>query len=95
VANKIGDNTTMNWINILVPVLEAILFLAPFIRYVYSYGQTQQKQEDEIRHLKDRLEKQESNAMGIATMISNLQTAVAKLETKIDFLLENNVNGKE
>jgi Ca2+/Na+ antiporter len=85
----------MNWINILVPVLEAILFLAPFIRYVYSYGQTQQKQEDEIRHLKDRLEKQESNAMGIATMISNLQTAVAKLETKIDFLLENNVNGKE
>jgi hypothetical protein len=85
----------MNWINILVPALEAILFLAPFIRYVYSYGQTQQKQEDEIRHLKDRLEKQESNAMGIATMISNLQTAVAKLETKIDFLLENNVNGKE
>lgn len=85
----------MNWINIVIPVLEAILFLAPFIRYVYSYGQTQQKQEDEIRHLKDRLEKQESNAMGIATMISNLQQSVAKLETKIDFLLENNKNGKE
>lgn len=85
----------MNWINLIIPVLEAILFLAPFIRYVYSYGQTQQKQEDEIRHLKDRLEKQESNAMGIATMISNLQQSVAKLETKIDFLLENNKNGKE
>ncbi len=85
----------MNWINILIPVLEAILFLAPFIRYVYSYGQEQQRQEDEIRHLKDRLEKQESNAMGIATMISNLQQSVAKLETKIDFLLENNKNGKE
>lgn len=85
----------MNWINIVIPVLEAILFLAPFIKYVYSYGQTQQKQEDEIRHLRDRLEKQESNAMGIATMISNLQQSVAKLETKIDFLLENNKNGKE
>lgn len=85
----------MNWINIVIPVLEAILFLAPFIKYVYSYGQTQQKQEDEIRHLRDRIEKQESNAMGIATMISNLQQSVAKLETKIDFLLENNKNGKE
>lgn len=76
------------WVNIVIPIAEAVLFVAPFVKFVYSYGQKQQRLEDEIKHLKDRLDKTESNHLAIATMISNIQQAIAKLETKLDFLIE-------
>lgn len=76
------------WVNIVVPIAEAVLFVAPFVKFVYSYGQKQQRLEDEIKHLKDRLDKTENNHLAIATMISNIQQAIAKLETKLDFLIE-------
>jgi septal ring factor EnvC (AmiA/AmiB activator) len=76
------------WVNIIIPVAEAVLFVAPFVKFVYSYGQKQQRLEDEIKHVKDRLDKTENNHLAIATMISNIQQAIAKLETKLDFLIE-------
>ena len=77
----------------MVPILEAILFLAPFIKYVYSYGQKQQAQDDSIKHIKERLERVENSHNGLMLMVSNLQNSITKIETKLDLIIENKIKG--
>jgi uncharacterized membrane-anchored protein YhcB (DUF1043 family) len=88
----------MTWQTLVVPLIEAVIFALPVIALIHNSGKHQQKTEDDINHLRERLDEQDKRAnermekletKHEATMVtvSGIQSCIARIEAKLDILI--------
>lgn len=71
----------------VIPVLEAVGFLIPFIVYVNKVSKNEQRQEDRLEHLEARCAALEGNHVTLATLLHNIENNLTRVETKIDLII--------
>jgi preprotein translocase subunit YajC len=88
----------MTWQTLVVPLIEAVIFALPVIALIHNSGKHQQKTEDDINHLRERLEEQDKRANermekleakheNTLITVSGIQSCVARVESKLDLLM--------
>lgn len=88
----------MTWQTLVVPLIEAVIFALPVIVLIHNSGKHQQKTEDDVNHLKERLDEQnkrtnermdklETKHENTLITVSGIQSCVARVESKLDLLM--------
>lgn len=71
----------------VVPLLEAVGFIIPFVVYVNKVSKNEQRQEDRLEQLEKRCDKLEGNHASFAVMLHNIENNLARIETKVDMII--------